>query len=185
MDWWNGITGFEKIFWYFAIPFSLAFIVQVVLTFMGMDGDVDVFDAFLDFDSFPLFTVRNFIIFFTVFGWTGIAAINAGFSKTVTLILAIFLALILMLIVAGTFYFMNRLTESGNMDLTNAINRIGEVYIKIPANRKGRGKVHIEIQGSLREIEAVTDGEELKSGEMVKVVKVLNDQLLLVEKVDK
>jgi hypothetical protein len=186
-DWWNNIPTFEKIFWYFAIPFTVVFIIQTILTFIGMGDDVDIGEGDGDLldgvdSSFPIFTVRNFIIFFTVFGWTGIAATNGGLSKGTTVVLAVLIGLIVMFIVAGIFYFMSRLVESGNIDLNNAVNCVGEVYLTIPEKRAGMGKIQIEFQGGVREINAVTDGKTLHTGEMVKVVKVLENHVLLVEK---
>ena len=48
------------------------------------------------------------------------------------------------------------------------------------------GKVQIKVQGSLRELEAITDNEEeLKTGTMVKVTKIVSAELLLVETLSK
>ncbi len=201
IEWWNGIPAFEKVFWYFAIPFSLVFIIQLILTFMGMNDDTDVGEDHSIFDhsdahdldldsgesldsmsSFHFFTVRNFIIFFTVFGWTGIVGANSNLSGAATVILSVFLGLVVMAIVSGIFYLTNKLVENGTMSLANAMHCIGEVYITIPANGSGIGKVNITLQGSLREIEATTEGEEIKTGELIKVVGVVNNQILLVEK---
>jgi len=125
------------------------------------------------------------IIFFTIFGWTGIAALNSGISKGVTLLLAIISGLVIMFIVAGIFYSMSKLVESGNMNLRNAINSIGEVYLPIPGNRSGMGKIQINLQGTLSEIDAVTNGKLLKTGEIVRVTDIINNQVLLVEKNNK
>lgn len=197
-EWWSNIPAFEKVFWYFAIPFTVLFSIQTLLTFLGITGDgLDVDDGGvgdgLDFDSddpsgldagssFPIFTVRNFIIFFTVFGWTGIAASNSGMGSTSTLILSLVLGAIVMFLVAGLFYFMSRMTESGNISIHNAIGNIGQVYIPIPGKRAGTGKVQIQIQGSIREIDAVTDDNKLATGTTIEVVDVVSNQILLVKK---
>lgn len=201
VQWWNSIPAFEKVFWYFAIPFSVIFIIQLILTFMGMNDDTDVGDdhsifdhsdahdieldsgeSFDDMSSFHFFTVRNFIIFFTVFGWTGIVGANSNLSNAATVILSILLGLVVMAIVSGIFYLTNKLVENGTMSLANAMHCIGEVYITIPANGSGSGKVNITLQGALREIEAITEGDEIKTGELIKVVGIVNNQMLLVEK---
>lgn len=191
-SWWNSIPSFERVFWCFAIPFSVVFVIQLILTFSGMggDGDMDmdgdVGDADMDADGldspFHFFTVRNFIIFFTVFGWTGITLYRSGASEAVTVIISVLLGLIVMLIVASLFYLVNRLAESGNVDIHNAKGAIGEVYIPIPAKKSGTGKIHITFQGSLREINAMTKGEMLPTGTVVKVVDILEGHILLVEK---
>lgn len=190
-EWFISITSFEKVFWYFAIPFSVVFIIQTILAFLGIgfegdvDGDLDSSGDFADGGGFPIFTVRNFIIFFTVFGWTGITSINSGVSNGVTLILAIGLGLVVMFIVGGIFYFMANMTESGNVNINNAINKVGEVYLTIPMKRSGTGKVQIIIQGTVREIDAITDDEMIKSGEKVKVVDVIENTVLLVKRINK
>jgi len=203
INWWNAIPSFEKTFWYFAIPFSIVFIIQTIATLSGLDGGGDLDQGAGDFDgdvsgldeggnegsgeqsAFNLFTVRNFIIFFTIFGWTGIAALNSGISKGITLLLAIISGLVVMFIVAGIFYSMSKLVESGNMNLRNAINSIGEVYLPIPGNRSGMGKIQINLQGTLSEIDAVTNGKLLKTGEIVRVTDIINNQVLIVEKNNK
>lgn len=51
----------------------------------------------------------------------------------------------------------------------------------IGAKRTKMGKVQIKVQGSLRELEAITDNEEeLKTGTMVKVTEIVSAELLLV-----
>ncbi len=200
-EWWSNISVFEKVFWYFAIPFSTLFTIQTILTFVGMggDGDIDIDDGSsigdnMDFDgddsgleaggTFPIFTIRNFIIFFTVFGWTGIALLNSGVSNTVTVILSVLLGLVVMFIVAGIFYFMSHMTGSGNINIRNAIGNIGEVYLTIPPKRTGTGKVQMKIQGAIREINVMTDdNKKIPTGESVRVVNVINDSVLLVERV--
>ena len=67
--------------------------------------------------------------------------------------------------------------------MKNAVNGIGEVYLNIPAERGGMGKVSIKVQGSLRELEAMTDdNEDLMRGSVVQVVDVINEHILLVSK---
>lgn len=200
-EWWSNIPQFERIFWYFAVPFTVLFTIQTILTFLGIlgSGDFDVDDGSsigdnigLDGDdggilegggSFPIFTIRNFIIFFTVFGWTGIAATNSGLGNLVSIILAVLLGLAVMFIVAGLFYFMSRMTESGNISLKNAVNGYGEVYLTIPSKRSGTGKIHIKVQGALREIDAMTDESKIPTGATIKVVGVINESILLVERI--
>ena len=88
-----------------------------------------------------------------------------------------------MFIVAGLFYSMLKLTESGTIDLKNAIGLTGEAYIPIPENKSGVGKIQITIQDSLREIEAMTSGETISTGTFVKVIGIINN-ILIVEKLD-
>ncbi len=187
-EWWNNIPAFERIFWYFAIPFTVVFSFQLILTFIGLDwhdGGLDNTDINHEADfiaGFRLFTLRNFIIFFTGFGWAGIFAVHAGFNQVTSTLIAFLVGLFLMFAVAGMFFLMTKLTESGNITLSNAQNAFGKVYLPIPANRSGTGQVQITIQGSIREIDAMTDGETLPTGTPIKVTEVVNDEVLVVKK---
>lgn len=101
LDWFNTITTFEKIFWYFAIPFSLVFIIQLVLSIAGFDGQesnkdtnkadreedpqqkVPVNRARAGLVSLGLlfFSLRNSIVFLMVFGWAGIGLLHLGLPQ--------------------------------------------------------------------------------------------------------
>ena len=82
---------------------------------------------------------------------------------------------------AFLFRSMSRLKHSGTLQISNALNKIGETYLFIPAKRNGYGKVHIKVQGSLKELQAITDDEtDIPTGKLVKVVEILNNNILIV-----
>ena len=133
--------------------------------------------------SFHFFTVRNFIAFFTIFGWSGIAGIHGGLSTAWTIILAILLGIAAMLIISALFYFFGKLTDSGNEDIRNAINKVGEVYLPIKAKSGNIGRIQVSVQGAIREHQAITHGEEdLPTSTVVKVVGIVSGDILVVEK---
>lgn len=206
-DWWEIIPVFEKIFWYIAIPFSVILIIQMVLTFAGLGGDssdvggsitdghdVDHSGVFNHDDTvvtgdampqFAIFTIRNFIAFFTVLGWTGIAAVRGGLSTIWVIVLALLLGLVAMFLVSALFYFISRLADSGgNLNIQNAINQIGTIYLPVKANGGNIGKIQLTVQGSVREMQAITKADEdLHTGTAVKVVGIASDSILIVEKI--
>ncbi len=143
-----------------------------------------------DFDGetpFHFFTVRNFIAFFTLFGWTGIAGNAGGLDKTWTIIVALVVGLLAMLIVASLFYFIGKMVDAGGeLDLKKAINKLGTVYIPIKANTGNVGKIQINLQGAKREMQAINRGsEDLTTGTVVKVVSIYANTIFVVEKFDK
>ena len=73
-----------------------------------------------------------------------------------------------------------RLERNGAFSVSEAVGKTASVYLRIPAGRQGHGKVQVSIRGSVHEFPAVTDGDELRTGTMVKVVSVLEDSVLLV-----
>ncbi len=88
----------------------------------------------------------------------------------------------MMAIMAAMFFAMHKLTNSGTLNYKNAINSIGEVYLPVGANRSNMGKVTVQVQGSFRELEALSDSlMDLKSGTIIKVVDVTNNGILIVE----
>lgn len=133
--------------------------------------------------GFDIFTIRNFITFFTIFGWAGIAGIHGGLNKIWTIVMAVGFGTAVMFLVAGLFYLIYRLAASGTLNIANALNQVGNVYIPIQANGGNIGKIQITVQGSLREMQAMTDGkEDLPTGTVIKVIKIISDNILLVEK---
>lgn len=185
-SWWQSMASFEKIFWSIALLFTLLFLIQTVMSFVAGDGD-EAFgdaDAAMDGDSgidYGFFTIKNFIAFFTIFGWTGIALIKGNVDKGITIAVALAAGIVVVLIMAFLFRTMSKLKESGTLELKNAIGVVGETYLFIPASRSGFGKVHLRIQGSLQELQAVTDDEEqIATGKLVKVTDIINDKILLV-----
>jgi hypothetical protein len=76
---------------------------------------------------------------------------------------------------------MGKLADDGTLRLTNAKGKIGSVYLTIPPSRKGFGKVQISVQG-LRTLDAMTDhNEEIKTGAVVEVVDIFNNEIIIVK----
>ena len=182
-DWWASLDGIAQIYWIIAIPATAIFLIILILNLVaGVDADVDL-DADVDGEiGFQFISLKNLLGFFTIFGWSGLACLEADMSNTSTIIISFICGLAMMVIMATLFYFMSKLTEDGTLNINNAKNGIGETYLTIPPRRTGFGKVQIKVQGGLHELEAVTDSEtEISTGRLVTVVDVLNDELLLVK----
>jgi len=189
--WWQELSNTEQGFWGISLIFSVLFVIQFVVSLLGLDFDHDTdFDVSSDgaadggytLDSdFTLLSVRSIIAFFTFFGWTGVIALNNGASTLVALGFASAAGFAAMFIVGYMLYLFSKLNEEGNLDMNEALFMVGEVYLAIPSEKKGHGKVHIKIQGSLREMDAVTEGAPLPTGAPIRIIEILNDNLLLVE----
>jgi len=186
-EWFAAFEPFEKIYWVITLIASGIFIVLMILTFVGGEfddtGDVD---GDIDGDTgigFQFLSFKNLIGFFTIFGWTGIACLNEGLSKGITLLISIVCGLLMMVIMASIFYYLGKLNSSGTLKIKNALNQIGEVYLTIGANRSKIGKVHINIQGGMRELEALTDETtDLHQGDIINVTEITGTGILIVTK---
>jgi hypothetical protein len=89
----------------------------------------------------------------------------------------------MMMLMALLFWSLMRMTSSGTLNLKNAIGKVGEAYLIIPGTRGGFGKVQITVQGSLRELDALTDdAQSIPTGTIVKVLDIIDQHILLVTK---
>lgn len=185
-EWWTSLEMLEKAYWVITFVGSLFFIFILIMTFAGGDaeefGDAE-FDGGIDFQ---FLTFKNIVGFITIFGWSGLASIHSGWSSTTTVIVSSVAGLIMMAAMASLFYFLRNSGESGTLDLNNAIGCVGEVYLPIGKERSTIGKVSVKVQGSLRELEALTDeDQDLSSGNVIKIINIVSDEILLVEKLKK
>lgn len=185
-SWWQALGSTEKIFWVIALIFSFLFLIQMVMSFIGGDageasGDADASIGDDEGTGHQFFTLKNLVAFFTIFGWTGIACLKGGMNQGVSIGIAVLAGSVVVLIMILLFKSMNRLKQSGTLQIKNAVGLIAETYLFIPPARQGFGKVHIKIQGSLHELQAITDdAEQIPTGKLVKVSGIINDSLLLV-----
>lgn len=182
--WWEGLSVILKIFWGIAVPFTLFFVLQLILSFFGAESPDDLPDAEIDADHgipFQFLTLKNLIGFFTIFSWTGIACLEAGLSTALTLLIASIAGLLMVGLMAGLFYLMMKTGADGTMKINDAIGQSGEVYLTIRAKRESIGKIQVKVGGSLRTLDAMTDDEEpLPTGQLARVTKIINDNILLV-----
>lgn len=184
--WFNSLDLFQKIYWGIALIASLIFLIMLVGTFLGAGSDdLGDVDAEVDGDTgagYQFFTFKNLIAFFTIFGWSGIACLDMGYSRPVTILVSLVCGLIMMFIMATLFYYISKLSHSGTLKIQNALNAVGEIYLPVGAKRSKIGKVLIRVQGSLRELEALTDEDtDLATGLVVKVKEITDNGILIVE----
>lgn len=185
--WWDAKDLFEQVYWAMAIPSTMLFAGILLMTFIGGDiGDSGDVDATIDSDTgvgFQFFTIKGMIGFFTLFSWSGIACISSGLGIFPTIVISFISGLSMMFLLALLFFLMSKLVESGTLSLKNAVGRIGEVYLPVQAGRANIGQVQINVQGSVRTLQAMTDdAEDLPVGAVIQVQTIISDQILLVTK---
>ncbi|NLA25501.1 MAG: hypothetical protein GX879_11105 [Bacteroidales bacterium] len=187
--WWYALDIAEKIYWCIALPFSVIFIVQLIMTLLGGDfdstsstGDADVAIDADEGIGFQFISIKNLIGFFTIFSWTGIACKAGGLSDVTTIIIALIAGSLMMSLMALVVHYMGKLAEDGSLKMSNAIGKTATVYLTIPPKREGQGKVQLKLSG-LQTLDAVTDDDDtLANGSLVKVVELINNEILVVTK---
>ena len=77
-----------------------------------------------------------------------------------------------------------KLSENNSFNIKETLNKTAEVYLSIPENKTGKGKVMLSVRGSVHELDAMTiDQEKINTGSIVKIISIDNNQLLIVEKI--
>lgn len=142
-------------------------------------GDMEGADSSMSFLS-----VRAIAGFLTFFGLVGSYGTAAGWRPYQAALGALAAGSSVMILVAWIMRSFQRLTDSGNIRLDEAVGTIASVYLRIPAERAGRGKVTATIQGRSVELQAVTRGPELATGVACKIVAMTTDDTCEVEALD-
>jgi hypothetical protein len=188
MEYFSELDPILRTFWFIALPASLIFVIQSVMTFMGTDSH-DGLNA--DFDSnfegvdapFQLFSFRNLINFMLGFSWTGISLFYRIDSIIWLLILCFVVGLAFVLLFFILIQQIQRLAEDNSFKITDCIGKTGDVYIPIPEKKAGKGKIQISVNGAFHELDAVTEGEKIESGQVVIVKEIVSSNILIVEKI--
>lgn len=188
ITWWTSLSTAMQVVWAITLSASLIFVIQTVMTFLGLgdhdaDFDLDTSDGSFDADpSMNLLTFRNLVNFCLGFGWTAVLMHEKIQSNALLIIVSVIVGILLVTVVMWIFKWLSGMQQTGNIDVhKSAVGCEGKVYLTIPGERKGEGKVQITINNAVREYDAVTDGETIPTGKAIKVTEVINDYTLLVE----
>ena len=182
-QWFTSLSAIEQFFWSIALVASAIFLLQAIMTLVGMDADYD-FD-FVDGDTMDaggamsLFSIRSIVNFFLGFGWGGVTMIG----KTDSTFLVYLVAILAGCLFAYCYLYMRRklkgLESNGMLNLSECVGMKGNTYLRIPGNRKGKGKIQISANGSIHEFDAVTDGSEIPTGSNIRIVAIVGNSMLV------
>ena len=178
-EFFSAMSQTEFTFWMIAIPSTIFFALQMIMTFAagGFEADVDIdTDVDVDIDTdgdssggapFQMFTFRNLIAFMTVFSWTGLICIDSGFTLTSTLFISSLAGLAMVVVLSSLFFLTAKLAQNNSADNVHAIGRNATVYLRIPA--MGQGKINVMYGGAVR-ISRATSKVDIATGATVKVI---------------
>jgi hypothetical protein len=184
---WDEDSFTLNLFWGIGLLGLLLIILQAILgVFVGHDGDtssggsIDVHGGHGGGGS--IVSIKTVSAMLLGFGLGGAILEKNGFSPGVSALGGLGVGV---LIGGAYFALMNslyRLRSDGTSMLTDAVNRSGTVYLRIPGNASGAGEVQVSFGGKLHNVRAYTRGFELRTGTAVRVVALHGDDALLVEK---
>ena len=131
-------------------------------------------------EGLHLFSVRAVTAGLALFGAAGMGAMAVGIPGLLALPIAVVVGLAGMVGVAWALRAMLRLEDDGTVSIGGAVGTSGVVYLTIPGERSGAGKVHLTLQNRTVELPAVTPAEALPTGAAVLVVDVVDPDTVVV-----
>ncbi len=169
-------------------------VIQTILAFIGIGeseldvdvdtggdlGDVDTADGEVGHGPSTGFSVFKVVSFRTVvagvafFGLAGWGTLISTESEILAIVAAVAAGLAAILLVYFVYRWMNSLRYQGNVSQEKLLGATGSVYVRIPSQGKGAGKVLVTQQSRTMEYEAFSVGKELATGTQVTVSKVIS-----------
>ncbi len=162
-------------------------VIQLVLMLLGFGDEGDLADSEFELDEagvggnlfFGYMSFKAVVAFLTFFGLTGLLVEKSRWSSTwISPVVAVAAGIVAFYIAGLIMSFLYRLQTHGNVDVKNAVGETAQVYLKIPAQNSGAGKVTVSLQQRTMELPAITQGEEILTGSLVKVVGVSGESIL-------
>lgn len=123
-----------------------------------------------------ILSIQAVLAFLTFFGIGGMSALEGGATRGVATAVAFTTGVIAMFVLGWFLGLLRKLQSDGTVRLSHATGQPGRVYLTIPGNGGGVGKVTVVLQGRSIEVEARTPGPELRGGEEVVISRVLDDR---------
>ena len=182
------------------------FILQFILTVIGVGadgldlgdgvpGDVDIPGDAGDLLGhagdhgstwmFGVISFRTIVAALTFFGLAGMASRASQLSAPITLLAAVAAGAVAMYSVHFVMRFLYRQGQDDTVRISRTVGERGTVYIPIPPNNSGLGKIQLRTQGRIMEYAAKTPApKKLSTGTTVEVVSVLTPRTVEVEPVD-
>jgi hypothetical protein len=130
---------------------------------------------------FGILSFRTVVAALAFFGLAGLAARSADASTPTVLLVSVGAGLAAMFAVYWMMRGLQTLRAEGTVRILGAVGQHGNVYLRVPANRSGSGKIQFNLQNRTMEYLAVTAGPELPTGAKVVVVGVVNPTTLEVQ----
>ena len=127
---------------------------------------------------FGVITFRTVVAALAFFGLAGLWAEAIGASTPNVLLIAAAAGFAAMMGVYWLMRGMKKLQADGNVRIQRAVGRHGTVYLRIPGNRSGTGKIQFNLQNRTMEFLATTSGPDLPTGAKVVVVGIVNPTTL-------
>lgn len=172
-----------KSFWFIAIPISLMFLIQTLVFLTGLDvmDQSENYNSILNEEdsAFHFFSLKSLIHFLFSFSWTGILLYGFIEEPLSLFVLSVTSGILFVFLCAYIIKKVQLLRIDNTFKIQHAVNQTAEVYLPIPENKNGVGKIRVTIKGIIHEIVAVTEHDKIEAGTIVKVEKIAADILVV------
>ena len=159
-------------------------VLQTLAMLFGFGGldDLDGLDATDGFElegsdgAFGFLSVRGLSAFLTFFGLAGWGGVSAGWPSWLTGLVALLSGFLIMALVGWIFSLQKHLYSEGNLKPERIVGQTGQVYLRIPPNASGKGKITVSIQDRSEQFEASTPTDydkELPTGCEVRITRMI------------
>ena len=117
---------------------------------------------------------RAVVAALTFFGLAGLAGNASGWDQPMTLAVALAAGAGAVFLVAALMRTLHKLRAEGTARIERSVGKSGTVYLTVPAQKAGVGKVTLSLQNRTVEYQAMTSRQELPTGAKVVVVGVIS-----------
>jgi hypothetical protein len=156
-------------------------VLQLLLALLGIidiSGDADVGDGTHDAahgasQGLNLLSVRALSAGVGFFGIGGLLGLATPLGLLAAIPLGIAAGLGAMYATAVAMRWMLRFDDDGTLSIHGAVGATGTVYLAIPGDRQGAGKVTLTLQNRIVELQAVTSAAPLPTGTPIMVIDVV------------
>ncbi len=208
--WFESLTNYGQVLFVIAFAATLIMIVFIILMLIGFDNsefdgiddlsmdvdfDVDV-DADFDIDSIndeplssigglKIFTIRGILAFLSMGSWTTMLFLDI-LSPWIATVIGMIVGLISAYLLALALRQAMKLESSGNIDYRKAIGKPAIVYLRVPKQNSGHGKVNLVLEDRFIEVDAITKGDEdILVNQEVTIVGLYDLTTVIVSKIKK
>ena len=167
---------------------GLLFTIQLLLSFIGVGMDTagsGIGDLGASDYSFKFLSIMSISSFCMVGGIFGLYALtlfdpNSGWRIPAAVITTLITGGIMVYLSGLISSALAKIQGSGTVKTANAVGKTAKVYLTIKPGKIGR--VEVDVQGRRKYIDAVAQdpSKEFKTGELVKVVSVKDEDILVV-----
>ena len=178
---WSAVPLEMKAIWIAAIVTSVIVVVQTVMIFTG--DDEDAMTDVLNGDG-SLLVFRNLFIFVAGSGWSFIILSNV-LKPMWNAIFSIIFGLIFLVLMLGACNSLFKMQRARTLKhRAEVIGYKGKVLLPIPPAGQGKGRVRVNVNGTVSEYDAITLGEdELARDTSIIVLNVVDDKTLEVKQI--